>query len=335
MIAIHERKGSFSDQWIQYCKEKDIPFKIVNCYENDIIAQLKNCKVLMWHHHHMEYKDYLLAKNVLFALEQSGKKVFPNFNTGWHFDDKLAQKYLLEGIEAPTVPSFVFYDKQAALEWAKSTDFPKVFKLRRGAGGRNVKLVRTESECNILVNKAFSKGFSPFNRFGHIEEVYKNFKKGKGTFLSLVRAFGRLIIPTDFAKLYGKERNYIYFQEFIPNNDGDYRVIIIGQKYAYGMKRLNRENDFRASGSSSFVYEELPESMLKVAFNVAERLKLQSVAFDFIRDVDNNPLIIEMSYGFGTIGSSKCTGYWSSDLIFHKGEFNPQGWMIDEVLNEN
>lgn len=142
-----------------------------------------------------------------------------------------------------------------------------------------------------------------------------------------------MLISTDYAKNMPPERGYAYFQEFVPNNDGDYRIIVIGQKYAYGMKRLNRKNDFRASGSSSFLYEKLPDSMLEVAFDVAKTLKLQSAAFDFIRDEDNKPLIIEMSYAFGTTGSSKCKGYWTDDLQFHPGSFNPYGWMVQNLYD--
>ncbi len=74
-------------------------------------------------------RDILFAKQLLFSLEQSGIIVFPDFNTGWHFDDKVGQKYLLETIDAPLVPSYVFYSKKEALEWDEQTNFPKVFKL--------------------------------------------------------------------------------------------------------------------------------------------------------------------------------------------------------------
>jgi hypothetical protein len=36
-IAIHHKSGSFSERWIEYCKEKDIPYMLVNCYDTDII----------------------------------------------------------------------------------------------------------------------------------------------------------------------------------------------------------------------------------------------------------------------------------------------------------
>src|SRR5690606_25188482 len=132
-----------SERWIEYCKKENIDYKLVNAFDNDIIQQLADCDGFMWHHHHGDFKDVLAAKKIHFALEHAGIKVFPDFKTAWHFDDKVAQKYLLEAIEAPLVPSYVFYDKKTALEWAEKTSYPKVFKLKGGAGATNVKLVKS------------------------------------------------------------------------------------------------------------------------------------------------------------------------------------------------
>jgi len=156
-IAIHHSPGSFSERWISYCKKNNIDYKLVNAYDNDIIQQVDDCEAFMWHHNHMRYKDNITAKRILFALEHAGIKIFPNFNTGWHFDDKVAQKYLLEAIDAPLVPSYVFYDKQQALEWANKTTYPKVFKLKGGSGSSNVKLIKNE--------KLILKNFFPRKKF--------------------------------------------------------------------------------------------------------------------------------------------------------------------------
>ena len=107
-IAIHHTPGTFSDRWISYCEEKGIPYKIVDAYSSDIVKQVEDCDAFMWHHHHANYKDALFAKQLLYSLQIAGKKVFPDFNTGWHFDDKVGQKYLLEAIGAPLVTSYVF-----------------------------------------------------------------------------------------------------------------------------------------------------------------------------------------------------------------------------------
>ena len=153
-IAIH-KSGGFSDRWIEYCEKNHIDYKIVNAYDTDIIQQMADCDAFMWHHFHNSYKDALFAKQLLFSLQQAGKRVFPDFNTGWHFDDKVGQKYLLEAIGAPLVPSYVFYTKKEALDWIDKTTFPKVFKLRGGAGASNVKLAHTKKEARHLVKKVF------------------------------------------------------------------------------------------------------------------------------------------------------------------------------------
>jgi len=119
-IALHSRPGSFSDKWINYCDQHNVPYKLVDCYNSDIIEQLQNCDGLMWHWVHNDYKAQLFARQLIYSLELMGKKVFPDSDTCWHYDDKVGQKYLLEAIDAPLVSSYVFYEKDQALEWAKT-----------------------------------------------------------------------------------------------------------------------------------------------------------------------------------------------------------------------
>ena len=42
-IAIHHSQGTFSDRWVAYCEKEQIPYKLVDCYKNDIIQQLDDC----------------------------------------------------------------------------------------------------------------------------------------------------------------------------------------------------------------------------------------------------------------------------------------------------
>ena len=98
-IAIHHRPGSFSDRWIEYCKQNEIDYKIVNAYDNNIVEQVSDCDAFMWHHHHANVKDTLFANQLIYSLETAGIKCFPDFHTTWHFDDKVGQKYLLEAVD--------------------------------------------------------------------------------------------------------------------------------------------------------------------------------------------------------------------------------------------
>ena len=110
-IAIHSRKGGFSKVWIDYCESNNISYKLVNCFASDIIQQLNDCDGLMWHWSHYDPEAVLFSRQLTYSLEHAGKKVFPDSHTCWHFDDKVGQKYMFEAINAPLVPTYVFYDK--------------------------------------------------------------------------------------------------------------------------------------------------------------------------------------------------------------------------------
>lgn len=335
MIAIHNdlRQSSFQYRWIDYCKQNNIPYKLVDCFDNNIISVLEDCSCLMWHYYQADSKDIVMAKSLLFSLEQSGKKVFPDFNTAWHFDDKVGQKYLLEALKTDLVKTWVFYDKKTALDWINSTTFPKVFKLRGGAGSQNVKLAKNKSEAINLTNTAFGKGFPAYDAWESAKERIRKWRLGKTTIIDVLKGFARVINPPHYAKVMGFEINYIYFQEFVPNNDSDIRIIVIDGK-AFGIKRMNRENDFRASGSGYILYnkDSIDINCVKVSLEYNRKLNAQCIAYDYVLDENKNPLLIEISYGFANAGYDSCTGYWDEELNWHEGSFNPYGWMVEMML---
>lgn len=333
-LAIHNTNNSFCERWVAYCKKQNIQYELVNCYRNNIIEQLQECDALLWHHQQGSPKDILFAKQLLFALQQSGKVVFPDFNTGWHFDDKVGQKYLLEALGIKEfVPSYVFYSRTEANEWTKHATFPKVFKLRGGAGSQNVKLVSTKAESFRLIRKAFGKGFSPYDAWGNLKERVRKYRLGKMPVYEVLKGLVRLVISPPYARIMGRERGYVYFQDFMHGNSFDIRIIVIDRK-AFALKRFVRKNDFRASGSGSFKYdkEEFDIQCISLAFDYTKRLQAQCVAFDFVFDTTNNPKVIEINYGFAPSGYDDCPGYWDEDLTWHEGKFDPYGWMIELVL---
>ncbi len=334
-IAIHHSNTSFSNRWIDFCKEKVIDYKIVDAYQSDIIQQLKGCDIFMWHFDHINAKDTLFAKQLLQAIEISGKLVFPSTNMSWHFDDKVAQKYMLEAINAPLVKSYVFYTKEAAQKWIEKTDFPIVFKLRGGAGSENVKLLKSKSTAQKYIKKAFGRGFSQYNAYTVFKDRVRKYKLGIEKISNVIKGFARIFYPTEFSKVKGNERGYIYFQQFIPNNTTDTRVIVVGNR-AFAIKRKVRENDFRASGGGFIIYdkEEIDIKTIKVSFEISKKLNFDCVAFDFVFDENNNPLIVEISYGFAVEAYNPCPGYWDDNLHWYEGSFIPQQWMVTDIINK-
>ncbi len=333
-LAIQHENNSFSNEWIKYCQEHNIDYKLVNCYDFDIIKQLEDCDGLMWHWSQVNCRAILFARQLIYSLEHRGIKVYPNSRTCWHFDDKVGEKYLFDCIDAPLVPSFVFYDKRKAVEWANNTNYPKVFKLRCGASGVNVKLNKNKNQAIKYIKLAFGKGFPSIDKISRLKDKRMRFRQNRNfiNFLLVLKGYVRLLFPSYDDRMLVPQKGYIYFQDFIPNNKYDIRVLVIGDK-AFAKKRIARKNDFRASGSGVFDYnqKEMSVECIKIAFECNEKLKMQSVGFDFILS-NGSYLLLEMSYAFISNEYNPCGGYWDKNLKFHEGNFIPEKFIIEDFI---
>ena len=308
-----------------------MPHKVVNCYDNDIVEQIRNCSALLWHYSHSDPRDVAIARQILFACEHSGIKVFPDFRMAWHFDDKVGQKYLFEALDIPSMRSYVFVELGRALEWATRTDYPKVFKLRHGASSSCVRLVRSERDARRIIKRAFRRGFPVYSPWKNLKERFDKARLGASDTIEVVKGFGRLLYPPRFSRVLGPQSGYVLFQDYAPGNDSDIRIVVVGDK-AFGARRWVRPGDFRASGSQRISYE--PEKIgvecVALAFKLARKMGCRCLAFDFVRKQDDSLAVIEVSYGFGWKGNSP--GYWDSSLQWHGGAYRPEEWMVDLVL---
>ena len=156
--------GTFHDRAIACCKENGYDYIEINYCQNDIIEQLADLDILLWTRDLESPADALIARHIVYAAELMGVKVCPDTACGWFYDDKISQKYLLEAIQAPLVPTYIFYDQKAALQWSQKVTFPMVLKLSKGAGSKNVILVENQAHAAKLIRKAFARGFKPAGR---------------------------------------------------------------------------------------------------------------------------------------------------------------------------
>ena len=336
-VAIHHRKGSFSDRWIEYCLENQIEHSVVNCYDNNIVDKLKKFDMLLWNWYQGNHCEVRSAPHVIAAAEKMGIVVFPSTDTCRTFDNKVAQKYQLESIGAPLVPTYIFYDEKSACEWLDTTTFPKVFKLSRGAGALNVRLVKSRGEGRALVRQAFYRGFQ--NVSGQFKEnigiLTARRSRGFGFWFAKIKRLPSTLLNIHLInKMMGHEIGYVYFQEFIPNLKYDTRVVVIGNK-AFAFRREVRKNDFRASGSGMTLTD--PEAIdlefIKIGFEVSDKLNLQSAAYDFIRDAAGLPYLIELSYTFPSSAQVKdLPGYWDKSLHWYAGAMWPQDAIISDLI---
>lgn len=338
-LAVHHKEatefpGCFSKRWIAYCQDNSIPFKVVDCHASDVIADLAECDGLLWHFSHANRVDHQLAINLIMALESSGKKVFPNSAACWHFDDKVAQKYLLEAIQAPLIKSHVFWSKATALHWISTQTFPVVAKQRGGAASANVRLLVNSRQAEKYIDKAFGKGFRQFDRTNLFVRSLRRLRDNPSSFGAAARSFGKIFVQSEYERVRGRDLGYVYFQEFLPGNSFDIRIVVVGN-HAFGIKRLALGSDFRASGSGRIIYDrrQLDEQCVEIAFVVTRQLHANCLAFDFLYDLSKKPLIAEVSYGFVQEPYDLCDGYWDDSMSWHPRAVTPQVWMIEDLID--
>ena len=337
MICIHHYEGDFSDRWIEFCKKNNLPFKIVDALSNTFLEEIKDCSVFMWPINLSQVESLKSSKEIFYYLNYLDIKTFPNFEMVFLYDNKIAQKYLFEVLDIPHVKSYIFYKLDEALAWIDKTTFPKVFKLSSGAGSNNVKLCKNKKEARKLIKRAFSNGFPSFDRKNWFYDRLEKFLRepNKQNFKNFLKATARLFIKTKKEKLICKEKGYVYFQDFLPNKF-DIRIIVIGNR-AFGIKRLVRHNDFRASGSGNIIYDknEINLKCVKLAFDISKKMNFPCMGYDFIFDKNDEPLLVEMSYHFAPYLYDKCEGYWDENLNWKDEKVNPQYFIIEDFINEN
>lgn len=262
------------------------------------------------------------------------KKCFPNYPTAWHYDDKVSQYYLLKQGGFPVIESWVFRNKRKALRWASDCQYPIVFKLKGGAGSTNVKLIKDHSTCARLIRKAFASGIHPyyFDLLGKMKAFNYNGRKIlKFLLLPYLRRIRRG--GSGFQNYY-RHKNYIYFQKFMPGNEYDTRVTILGDR-AFAFRRYVRSKDFRASGSNHYGMnrDKIDRRMVRIAFDVSKTFGFQSMAYDFVYNESKEPCIIEISYTYGDYPEFS-TGYWDTELVWHDGHYLPEFFELMDLLQD-
>jgi glutathione synthase/RimK-type ligase-like ATP-grasp enzyme len=338
MLAIHFRQGSFSDRWIDFCPSNNIPYIQVDMFSTNILGELRQAGVrgFLFHLPVSDLRTQLAAAQIARTVALMGIHVFPCDASYWHFDDKVAQKYLFESLDIPACRSWVFYDRESALEWASSTSYPKVFKLRCGAGSQNVKLVRSYEQATSIIRTMFTSGIRSTPRLlaDHRTKIYKHHQNHDwvGFLRRLPSTLKNIMAAKQAIPL---ERGYVYFQQYLSGNEFDTRVTVIGTR-AFAFRRSVRPNDFRASGSGRIDWD--PNAIdlrcVHLAFEAARKINSQCLAFDLIYDSDHRPVVIEVCYGFVPAPIHQCVGYWTANMSFHKVHIWPQDVIIQDLLSQ-
>ncbi len=336
-IAIHFnnklRDDSFVFRWIEVLEKRDITVIKLDFKSTNIIEELirLKCNGAMWHWIHSP-DDKQSAIKILTTIEKYlNIPVFPNINTAWHYDEKITQHYIFDAIDAPKIPSWVFWNYDEAFDFLNTSEYPLVFKLSVGAGSANVIKINNKESAIKITKRMFRTGVFPyeFNEFSWGElNMKQRLKKVLRRFFNCFDKY--LHLPS----YYLPQKNYIYFQKFIPDNMYDIRVTVIGDR-AFGFIRYNRPGDFRASGGGNIDLnpKNIPIEAIKIAHTISQKLSFQSMAYDFMINEEGKILLNEISYCYVNKAVHGCPGFWDSKLQWIDTQMWPEEAHIEDFLS--
>ncbi len=332
-VHIHYRGkiGPFSEKYIKILALNNINYEILDINNFNFWERLKTCShfIYNWSGNSDQFQ---IAQSILPVIEKELQiKCFPDYNTCWHHDDKIKEYYLLKNLDYPIIDSYIFWEKEHAINWLKQADFPLVFKLKSSAGSKDVVLVKNYYHGKRIVKKMFGTGVLASHVPGNIGIKIKDFKLKNFTKLTAKKIY-RFFKGRDINYNWRYEKNYALFQKFLPNNKYDTRVTVIGNR-AFAFRRFNRDNDFRSSGSGKISYEKsnMDVNFVLTALKISNEMKFQSMAYDFLYD-QSQPAFCEISYTYLDNAIFGCPGYWDSELKWHDGHYWPQYFHLIDLL---
>lgn len=234
------------------------------------------------------YKSYI--EDIVYALQMCGAILIPEFKFLKSHHNKVFMEILrdLSSYEAIKNISSKHFGTWEELKNNMPVNESKyVIKSAFGAGSKAVMLAKNNAEL-IYKSRVISR--------------VKNY----------VLDDFRDVLRTIKYKTYQKtstHRNKFIYQNFVNNLTHDWKVLIYYDKY-YILKRDNRKNDFRASGSGKLMFtKDFPKEIFDFAQNVFKSLSVPFVSLDIAYDGIEYYLIEFQCISFGTYTLEKSDFY--------------------------
>lgn len=290
----------------KYCDVNQIPYQEIDIHKSTFADQLLNIDILVWRTSSDYASQWEATDKVEFISDYLGKMTLPTKESLWFYEDKVREQWLFEYYRLPRIKTFISHSKDESMSFINSTNYPIVLKDRTCSSSEGVMLVKNKYQAKKLCEKIFSDG-------------------------------RRIFEP------YIKQKGYVLFQEFVPNEGFDLRIVIVGNSY-FGYFRYPKEKDFRASGSGIVRKEAIPMDVLQLAKHTKNCFpKSYMLAVDFLQDSrDKKYYIIETSI-FISIETPEqlmvngIPGRYiekGDSFVFEEGRFWLPELMMDVIMQE-
>lgn len=264
---------------IKACQDLNIDYEEIDIISNNWIENIENsgcdgflakppCRKDVW--------KRLYDERLYFISVVMGRAIYPSLNEIYLYENKRNMAYWLRINGIPSPKTWVFYDKQEALDFVQNyPDFPLIFKTNIGSAGIGVEVLENKYQAKRLINRVFTK-FRFYNR-GYTK-------------------WGRKYhIP--YPLLDDRQFDNVLFQEKIDVR-WEWRGVRIGESY-FAHKKLAGKRGFH-SGSGLANYDDPPVSVLNFIKDICDVGQFRSMNVDFFEDRDGNYYVNELQTMFGS-----------------------------------
>lgn len=288
----------------RFLEYNDIPYELYAVHESGWLQAAKEFDAIVWRVSSTP-TELEEARRKIYVLEKVlGKACFPSYEAVLLYEDKILQYEMLKHKGFPVIDTFVSNDLEEARQKLADLQYPVVNKVVPGSASLGVSLLHTPWAASKFINRVFSPA-------------------GSLTYWPYVR-----------------QKDYVFFQTFEPNDGYDLRVLVVGSN-VFGYYRKVPEHDFRASGMDKVEKKALPTDAMDLACLVANAFDMEMLAVDFLRRGDGSLRIIEISsfirvdtpeqlHVDGVPGVYVLDG--PSRYVFKPGRFWPQELALAEFL---
>lgn len=290
----------------RFMKHNDIPYELLDIKKSTFIADVQKFDIIVWRTPSSYSEQWEAKDKIEFIQCYMDKFTLPTKESLWFYEDKMRQQWLFEYYNLPSIKTFISHNKKEVKKYINNSNYPFISKDKTSSSSNGVLFVKDKNMANRMYRRIFSNGLKLYDK-------------------------------------YVRQKDYVLFQEAVPNNGFDLRVIMVGNYY-FGYYRYPKSGDFKASGSGIVEKKELPLHVLKLAKKVRDCLpKSYLLAVDFLQDSrDQEFYIIETSI-FISIESCEqlivngIPGRYvekNGDFTFESGRFWLQELMMEELMKE-
>jgi hypothetical protein len=231
-----------------------------------------------------EYKQFI--DDVLLYLHANGNRLVPSIHATRSHENKGYQELhrRLLGIQSPNA-RYVANPSDVDLGVIK---YPIVFKDLSGFGSSGVKLVHSEEELREA---------SAAERRLSWDEARRAIRTAIGNFIRTHLLRRKNLRP--YGNYYEPMKRFV-LQKYIPKLTCDFKVLAFQDRIFFA-KRDVRPNDFRASGSGRFHFEDPPTGLLDFADELLRKFDEPYMSFDICYDGSMFHLIEFQGIHFGPL----------------------------------